>query len=495
MSNNIIKKYSKFPISYNYDTQKIYNVKMSNTISSINLVGNNESNALKQQLRYVMKLGDNITQIDNNCFNNCKNLISCNMNDFVDYIGDNAFKDCDNLQYVSVLDGNSSKSTLKYIGKCAFENCNSLKSVSLKIDGTLWDSELGSSFMVSSFANCENLESVIYEPGSSPFMNDCTFINCHNLKHVQLTSYSTIAARAFMNCTGLENINFPPTWKNGLGEQFFSGCTSLKNVNISTVVDPGHGYTFNVQSKVFENCNNLTSITFPPILTSLNSFSNTSFLYSNFKEVKFLGLSKNTDVINRITQTNAFGLNKACTFIFKDNSPYMFSPNGNIEISPDYQYFYKSTTNNFTIGNGVWYTNFEAAQKYAYDNEYAFLIFYSGGSGCGPCQTAKNTLFNVNTLYNGLCLLQKPVLLIYLDPEVNNVEYTKCTNYFKNEKNIIIANQYPIFYMEYKDQFNNEYNTYKRMNDDIGNGIRLTDGNTMLQLINNMCENWNVRTI
>lgn len=488
-----IKSYTKFPLIHTYNTPDVYNVKISNTLSSINFTGNDNSNSLKKQLRYIINLGDQIATLEDDCFNDCINLISCNASNNITYIGDRAFKNCRNLTYFSnINDNNSEKQTLKYIGESAFENCNSLISVSLKIDGTLWDSSLGSKFMVSAFANCENLMSVIYEQNSSPFMNDCTFANCPKLKYVELYGYSTIASRVFMNCTGLERIDFPSSWKNGFGTQFFSGCTSLTSINISSVTDSGNNYNFNVASKVFEYCDNLSTITFPPILTSMNSFSNMAFLNSNFKEIKFLGLSKTDTNIRKITETNALGLAKPCNFIFMDNSNYMFTPGMNeIEISPDFKYFYTSASQtNFNVGNGIWYMNFENARNFALQNNYVLLIFFSGGSGCGPCQTAKSGFFNTDILYKGT-IEKNNLLLLYLDPEHNNAEYEKCKKYISVEKRIAINSRFPIFYMEYTDTYNNQKYTYKRINDSYGAGKTLkATGESMLDFINTTINNW-----
>ena len=89
------------------------------------------------------------------------------------------------------------------------------------------------------FANCKNLQEVLFNGNDLETIGWGAFLNCVRLRNlslpVQLKNIETIA---FANCQALPSINIPDRCR--LADQAFVSCTNLKMVDVAPTVILGH---------------------------------------------------------------------------------------------------------------------------------------------------------------------------------------------------------------------------------------------------------------
>lgn len=248
---------------------------------------------------------NNITEIGERAFFNCKNLKDIVLPDTLECIGPSAFSRCENLEEIIIPNG---VEKLEY--RC-FADCKRLKKVILP------DSLIKIGWGV--FAGCENLEEIVL-PEKVRILYEQVFLNCKKLKKVtlpknidylpdeffrgckkldikldsnikklgdscfedckSLTTYPThvesIGINCFKNCKSLDNVELNEKITI-IPKGCFNGCTSLSNITspneivsprdrsfkncISLTEIPKFIHYFNDKS-IFENCTGLTSIEF-----------------------------------------------------------------------------------------------------------------------------------------------------------------------------------------------------------------------------------------
>lgn len=141
----------------------------------------------------------------------------------VTVIGDSAFKDCTQITGVVI------KSCVREIERCAFEGCSELKNVSISANVR----EIG----VDAFNNCPSLE-------CSEFNNALYIGNFSNPYFLLVRAKSSdiyscrihpetkiIGSKAFQSCQRLENIKIPDGVIS-IGGWAFCSCTNLQSVSI-----------------------------------------------------------------------------------------------------------------------------------------------------------------------------------------------------------------------------------------------------------------------
>ena len=170
-------------------------------------------------------IGDCVTTIDNDAFNEFSELNSVGIPSTITSIGNRAFRYCQQLRSINFPSG------LTNIGTDAFVQCINLTSIEI--------------------------------PSGVTVINDGTFYHCWNVSSVTLSdSVTTIGEEAFMQCSSLSSITFSNSILS-IGDYAFDGCTKLSNIEI------GSGIT-SLGDGVFYDCNNLTSVTItattPPTL-------------------------------------------------------------------------------------------------------------------------------------------------------------------------------------------------------------------------------------
>ena len=140
-------------------------------------------------------VNEGCTNISQNAFYNCYNIVAVELPDSIETIGDNAFYCCTSLNNISIP-----------------ENVTSLGS--------------------SSFYNCTTLESIIV-PENVSKLGDSVFSNCSSLASVRFLSdykISIIPSYAFYYCENLSEINIPESIKS-IGSYAFC-CASLGDKDI-----------------------------------------------------------------------------------------------------------------------------------------------------------------------------------------------------------------------------------------------------------------------
>ena len=157
----------------------------------------------------------------------------------------------------------------------AFFNCTGLTSVDLSSLTTVGISALNYAFNGCSNLTSVDLSSLTTVSGSKALQN--AFYNCTGLTGaLDLSSLTTVSGSqalqyAFQNCTGLTSVDLSSlTTVSGTQalHSAFYGCTGLTSIlftNLQTIGENTSSTNYGQFTQCFNNCNNLTSITFPKL--------------------------------------------------------------------------------------------------------------------------------------------------------------------------------------------------------------------------------------
>jgi len=190
------------------------------------------------------KIPAGVTTINTGLFNGCYDLISLTIPAGITSIASEAFRDCTSLETVTFAEG----SLLATIGDNVFLNCTSLESIEIPVRVTI---------IGSAFRGCTGLTEINFAEGSLlTTIGDSAFEGCTSLESITIPARVTrILTAAFLNCTKLAEVNFTAdSMLNSIGISSFNGCTSLNSIIIPASVTE--------INRAFENCFNLTSVTF-----------------------------------------------------------------------------------------------------------------------------------------------------------------------------------------------------------------------------------------
>lgn len=195
-----------------------------------------------------------VTEIGDDAFCYCEDLISAVIPNTVKKIGVRSFASCINLETVDLGEGVTSTSTYSFIG------CIKLKS--LEIPSSL--TYIGSL----SFGNCASLDSICL-PNVTQVCNNA-FSGCNGLKSLVIGSgVKEIATNAFSSCSNLKNLYVDDCDEKLLiNESAFSGCP-IKNLYL--------GRNWNLYSSHLHNLEHLT-IGEPVTVINFGAFSSCTLL-------------------------------------------------------------------------------------------------------------------------------------------------------------------------------------------------------------------------
>ena len=277
-------------------------------------------------------LPDTITEIPANAFKGCKQLASVKMPMSLEKIGAHAFEGCTSLTSITIP-----KTVYSTFEKDVMvSDRGNITTVTKDVDG------IGAY----AFANCKNLENVIFEAGGTQRLSigDYAFDNCINLKgtfdentkkYVFTIPYrvrsevvmnweqenaqqnykfeQSIGIYAFANCTSLTNVVFEETGAGTFQTPVmiqigaFYQCTSLESVKFSSHV--GDYKTFvsmkgsdmpvwriAVQNSAFEGCRSLTEVVLNGSFKNGISFAETAFKDSAFEIPKDFVVEPGTEM-------------------------------------------------------------------------------------------------------------------------------------------------------------------------------------------------------
>ena len=223
-------------------------------------------------------IGNSVTSIGMNAFNECDSLTSVTIGNSVTSIGERAFAGCSSLSSVTI--GNSVTS----IGERAFYGCSGLTSVHIS-DISAWcaisfdDNPLDYAHKL--YLN-GTLVTELVIPNSVTSIESSAFSGCTSLTSVTIpNSVTSIGEYAFYGCSGLTSIEIPNS-VTSIGEYAFYGCSSLTspvyNAHVFAYMPTSYlgAYTIpdgieSIAHTAFYNCSSLTSIEIPNSVTNIGA--------------------------------------------------------------------------------------------------------------------------------------------------------------------------------------------------------------------------------
>lgn len=183
-------------------------------------------------------------------------------------LGYNIFNDCSNMTSITIGNG------VKNIASFAFEGCSGLKKVIIPDIASWCNIEFaGGTFVRSnplSYANhlysdedTEITDLVI--PNGVTSIANFAFYDCDGLISVTIPeSVISIDHKAFYDCDGLISVSIPKSVKT-IGNEAFSSCGRIKSLSIPGSVE-------NIGDKVFAYCENLNSLVLEEGLTDIGNY-------------------------------------------------------------------------------------------------------------------------------------------------------------------------------------------------------------------------------
>ena len=191
---------------------------------------------------------NSVTAIGNYAFFRCSNLASITIPNSVTAIKESAFSGCSGLTSITI------PNSVTYIGNSAFSGCSNLTSI------TIPNSVTGIEY--ATFANCSSLTSITI-PNSVTYIGSSAFSGCSNLTSITIpNSVTVIGYQAFHNTN----------WYNNQPDGLIYINTILYcykgTMPPNTIVEVIEGTT-QILGNAFYGCHNLTSITIPNSVTSI----------------------------------------------------------------------------------------------------------------------------------------------------------------------------------------------------------------------------------
>lgn len=178
---------------------------------------------------------------------------SVSLPDSVISVGVQSFADCDELSSVVLNEG------LNSLLNKSFASCDALEQITLP--ESIQD-------ITTAFYECKSLQSIKI-PDNVKIIGGEAFKDCIALKTVTLpNSAARIGNNAFINCSSLESIRVPGSVEK-IDPKAFYNCTTLSNVVLE------NGIT-NIGESAFERCESLKQINFPEGLVTIG---NRAFYY------------------------------------------------------------------------------------------------------------------------------------------------------------------------------------------------------------------------
>lgn len=203
-------------------------------------------NAQKSKITSVV-IGNGVTSIGNNAFEDCSALKKLDIPQSVTEIGSKAFLGCSALTSLAL------PQTVNRIGNTAFQGCSNLETINIPSGVKLIEKD--------TFHGCEKLNDVTIPTGVT-LIGNSAFKACKAFKNIEIPEGVTkIGTNAFEDCTQLETVGIPSTATN-IRNFAFRNCPKLK----SFVFPSG---TTQIYPVVLSGCKNLESITIPEGVTKI----------------------------------------------------------------------------------------------------------------------------------------------------------------------------------------------------------------------------------
>ena len=154
---------------------------------------------IDSSINYII-IKDGITNIGDNAFYNCRNVVSVSSPDSILNIGKNAFRNCISLNSITI------PNSVINIGESAFKYCNNL-------------------FQIELSNNIINIEKSAFE-------------DCSKLIQIDIPdSVINIGETAFKNCKGLLNVTFGENL-HLIAPEAFWGCINIQTITSKNPIPP-----------------------------------------------------------------------------------------------------------------------------------------------------------------------------------------------------------------------------------------------------------------
>ena len=202
---------------------------------------------------------NNVKVIDIGAFRKCRGLTSITIPSSVTSIGSYAFSGCSGLSSITI------PSSVTFIGSSAFENCSSLESIAVEIGNSAYDSRNNCNAIIETRSNaliqgCKN--TII--PSGVTSIGSYAFSGCSGLSSITIpNSVTSIGKEAFRSCYSLSSITIPNS-VTSIGKEAFRSCYSLSSITIPNSVT-------SIGNSAFKYCDGLTSVVIPYGITSIGS--------------------------------------------------------------------------------------------------------------------------------------------------------------------------------------------------------------------------------
>lgn len=231
-----------------------------------------------------------VTTLTNNLFDGCTSLASVTLHEGITAFGKATFARCTSLQSIvipagitklseeSLFDGCTSLSSvtlpegLTALGKYTFRDCTSLTQITLPSSLTFLGTYTFQNSGLTSITIPENVQHIGATAGSKAGTTTAAYVfqGCVNLRSVTLPSgLLSMGACVFSGCEKLEKVTYTgydgdesfvlPDSVYVLGNNLFEGCASLTSV----VLPSGNGEKLSIGIRLFMDCTNLKTVTFP----------------------------------------------------------------------------------------------------------------------------------------------------------------------------------------------------------------------------------------
>ena len=203
-------------------------------------------NAQKSKITSVV-IGNGVTSIGNNAFEDCSALKKLDIPQSVTEIGSKAFLGCSALTSLAL------PQTVNRIGNTAFQGCSNLETINIPSGVKLIEHD--------TFRGCEKLKDVTI-PAHVTLIGYSAFEACKTFRNIEIPEgVTTIGTNAFEDCTQLETVVIPST-ATVIRNYAFQNCPQLK----SFVFPEG---TTQILPAVLKGCKNLESVTIPEGVTKI----------------------------------------------------------------------------------------------------------------------------------------------------------------------------------------------------------------------------------
>lgn len=198
------------------------------------------------------------------CFQNCTALKSINLPEGINTIPTYAFNGCSVLESVTI------PSTVTTIGNYAFDGCAALSNIDAKATEN-WTT-IGSW----AFNGCSAFNGS-FDLSGVKSIDTSAFLNCGITGVTLGENLTTLNSSAFKG-SGIQSISLPASLKT-MGTQVFQNCK-----NLTTVTFPETAGLTSIPSKTFSG-SGITELLYPDYVTYINSDANSSC--KSLKKIKF----------------------------------------------------------------------------------------------------------------------------------------------------------------------------------------------------------------